>query len=67
MAIVFPFILLVTVAVVQGSMWVYARNIALTAARVGVAAARGYPAPEGAGVGRATATVGGVAGDSRSG
>ncbi|MFF5808752.1 TadE family protein [Streptomyces sp. NBC_01565] len=66
MAIVFPFILLVTVAVVQASMWVYARNIALTAAREGVAAARTYQAPEGAGAARATETLGRIAGDSLS-
>ncbi|MFI9187636.1 TadE family protein [Streptomyces goshikiensis] len=63
MAIVFPFILLVTVAVVQASMWVYARNIALTAAREGVAAVRTYQAPEGAGVARATEALGRIAGD----
>ncbi|MFD3556889.1 TadE family protein [Streptomyces goshikiensis] len=67
MAIVFPFILLVTVAVVQASMWVYARNIALTAAREGVAAARVYQAPEGAGAARATETLGRIAGDSLAG
>ncbi|EDX21199.1 conserved hypothetical protein [Streptomyces sp. Mg1] len=67
MAIVFPLILLVTVAVVQASMWVYARNIALTAAREGVAAARTYQAPEGAGVARATETLGRIAGDSLAG
>ncbi|GHD79804.1 TadE family protein [Streptomyces goshikiensis] len=67
MAIVFPFILLVTVAVVQASMWVYARNIALTAAREGVAAARVYQAPEGAGAAQATETLGRIAGDSLAG
>ncbi|WP_405681211.1 MULTISPECIES: TadE/TadG family type IV pilus assembly protein [unclassified Streptomyces] len=64
MAIVFPFVILVTVAVVQASMWVYARNIALTAAREGVAAARTYQAPEGAGAARAQETLGRIAGDS---
>ncbi|WP_283844536.1 TadE family protein [Streptomyces sp. RerS4] len=64
MAIVFPFVILVTVAVVQASMWYFARNIALTAAREGVAAARVYQAPEGAGAARARETLGRIAGDS---
>ncbi|MFE6848795.1 TadE/TadG family type IV pilus assembly protein [Streptomyces sp. NPDC057686] len=64
MAIVFPFVILVTVAVVQAAMWVHARNIALTAAREGVAAARTYQAPEGAGAARASETLGRIAGDS---
>ncbi|MFF3214154.1 TadE/TadG family type IV pilus assembly protein [Streptomyces sp. NPDC002886] len=63
-AIVFPFVVLVTVAVVQASMWIYARNIALTAAREGVAAARTYQAPEGAGAARARETLGRIAGSS---
>ncbi|MFI5641985.1 TadE family protein [Streptomyces goshikiensis] len=67
MAIVFPFILMVTVAVVQASMWVYARNIALTAAREGVTAARTYQAPESAGAARASETLGRIAGDSLAG
>ncbi|WP_331726203.1 TadE family protein [Streptomyces sp. NBC_01276] len=64
MAIVFPFVILITVAVVQASMWVFARNIALTAAREGVAAARTYQAPEGAGAARARETLDRIAGDS---
>lgn len=64
MAIVFPFVILVTVAVVQAAMWFYARNIALTAAREGVAAARVYQAPEDAGAARARETLGRIAGDS---
>ncbi|MFF1560969.1 TadE/TadG family type IV pilus assembly protein [Streptomyces sp. NPDC058279] len=67
MAIVFPFVILVTVAVVQASMWFFARNIALTAAREGVAAARTYQAPEGAGAARARETLGQIAGDSLAG
>ncbi|MFF7995115.1 TadE family protein [Kitasatospora xanthocidica] len=42
MAVIFPLVILVTVMVVQASMWYYARNIALAAARSGVAAGRGY-------------------------
>ncbi|WP_276615665.1 TadE/TadG family type IV pilus assembly protein [Streptomyces sp. A1136] len=64
MAIVFPFVILVTVAVVQASMWFFARNIALTAAREGVAAARVYQAPEDAGAARAHETLSRIAGDS---
>lgn len=64
MAIVFPFVILVTVAVVQASMWVHARNIALTAAREGVAAARTYQSPDDAGAARARETLGRIAGDS---
>ncbi|MFF4371484.1 TadE family protein [Streptomyces sp. NPDC001594] len=64
MAIVFPFVILVTVAVVQAAMWFYARNIALTAAREGVAAARVYQAPEESGAARARETLGRIAGDS---
>ncbi|MFE2167816.1 TadE family protein [Streptomyces sp. NPDC059447] len=64
MAIVFPFVILVTIAVVQASMWVHARNIALTAAREGVAAARTYQSPDSAGAARARETLGRIAGDS---
>lgn len=64
MAIVFPFVILVTVAVVQAAMWIHARNIALTAAREGVAAARTYQSPDGAGAARARETLGRIAGDS---
>ncbi|KPH98722.1 TadE family protein [Actinobacteria bacterium OV450] len=64
MAIIFPFVILVTVAVVQAAMWVHARSIALTAAREGVAAARVYQAPEGAGAARAQEALGRIAGDS---
>lgn len=64
MAIVFPFVILVTVAVVQAAMWFHARSIALTAAREGVAAARVYQAPDGAGAARARETLGRIAGDS---
>ncbi|MFF0386837.1 TadE family protein [Streptomyces sp. NPDC004286] len=64
MAIVFPFVLLVTVAVVQASMWYYARQIALTAAREGVTAARAYQAGPGEGAARAQNVLARTAGDS---
>ncbi|MGW0969864.1 TadE family protein [Streptomyces sp. NPDC002516] len=67
MAIVFPLVLLATVAVVQASMWYYARQIAVAAAREGASAARAYQAGPGDGVARARDVLGRTAGDSLSG
>ncbi|MEJ8655001.1 TadE family protein [Streptomyces halotolerans] len=67
MAIVFPFVLLATIAVVQASMWFYARQIALTAAREGLSAARTYQAGPGDGAARAREVLGRTAGDSLQG
>ncbi|WP_210581980.1 TadE family protein [Streptomyces sp. GESEQ-4] len=64
MAIVFPFVLLATMAVIQASMWYYARQIALTAAREGATAARSYQATPADGAARARDVLGRVAGDS---
>lgn len=64
MAIVFPFIILLTIAVVQAGMWYHARNIALTAAREGVTAGRAYQATPGDGAARARETLNRIAGDS---
>lgn len=64
MAIVFPFVLLATVAVVQASMWYFARQIALTAAREGASAARAYQAGPGDGAARARDVLERTAGDS---
>lgn len=64
MAIVFPFVLLATVAVVQASMWYYARQIALTAAREGVSAARAYKSSPAEGTAQARNVLGRTAGDS---
>lgn len=64
MAIIFPFILLATVAVIQASMWYYARQIALTAACEGATAARAYQSSPGDGAARARAVLGRTAGDS---
>lgn len=64
MAIVFPVIILLTIAVVQASMWYHARNIALTAAREGVNAGRGYQASPNDGASRARSTLERIAGDS---
>jgi hypothetical protein len=64
MAIVFPFVLLATVAVVQASMWYYARQIALTAAREGVSAARAYESNPAEGTAQARDVLDRTAGDS---
>ncbi|MFI9040903.1 TadE family protein [Streptomyces sp. NPDC053726] len=64
MAVIFPFVLLATIAVLQGSMWYYARQIALTAAREGVSAARSYEATPADGAARARDVLGRTAGDS---
>ncbi|MBY8345814.1 pilus assembly protein [Streptomyces spinosirectus] len=63
-AIVFPFVLLATLAVIQASMWYYARQIALTAAREGATAARAYQASPADGAARARNVLGRTAGDS---
>ncbi|MFH8698853.1 TadE/TadG family type IV pilus assembly protein [Streptomyces chartreusis] len=67
MAIVYPFVLLATVAVVQACLWFYARQIALTAAREGVTAARAYQAGPADGAARARTVLGRTAGDSLTG
>ncbi|WJV51672.1 TadE family protein [Streptomyces flavofungini] len=64
MAIIYPFVLLVAVAVIQASMWYYAREIALTAAREGLGAARSYKAGPGDGAQRAREVLDRTAGDS---
>jgi Flp pilus assembly protein TadG len=66
-AIVFPLVLLATIAVIQASLWYYARQIAVTAAREGAAAARAYQADPGDGVARARDVLERTAGDSLSG
>ena len=67
MAIIFPFVLLATVAVIQASMWYYARQIALTAAREGLTAARAYQSSPADGAAQARNVLGRTAGDSLSG
>ncbi|PWI05144.1 hypothetical protein DIZ27_41185 [Streptomyces sp. NWU339] len=64
MAIVFPFVLLATVAVIQASMWYYARQIALTAAREGATAARSYQSSPAEGAAQAQSVLERTAGDS---
>ncbi|CAL9671335.1 hypothetical protein SUDANB15_07418 (plasmid) [Streptomyces sp. enrichment culture] len=64
MAIVYPVVLLAAIAVIQASMWYYARQIALTAAREGVTAARAYQASPADGAARARQVLGRTAKDS---
>ncbi|GGJ60723.1 TadE/TadG family type IV pilus assembly protein [Streptomyces brasiliensis] len=64
MAIIFPFMLLATVAVIQASMWYYARQIALTAAREGATTARAYQSSPAAGAAQARNVLERTAGDS---
>ncbi|MFI1508205.1 TadE/TadG family type IV pilus assembly protein [Streptomyces sp. NPDC020597] len=64
MAIIFPFVLLATVAVIQACMWYYARQIALTAAREGLAAARSYHSSPADGAARTREVLARTAGDS---
>ncbi|MGW3134982.1 TadE/TadG family type IV pilus assembly protein [Streptomyces sp. NPDC001139] len=66
MAIVYPFVLLATLAVIQASMWYYARQIALTAAREGATAARAYQSSPADGAAQARDVLGRTAGDSLS-
>lgn len=66
MAIVFPFIIVLTIAAVQVGMQYYARSVALTAAREGVSAGRVYQASVGEGAARARETLDRIAGDSLS-
>jgi hypothetical protein len=64
MAIVFSVILLTTIAVIQASLWYYAREIALTATREGLTAARAYQASPADGTARAQEVLARSAGDS---
>ncbi|MER6386167.1 TadE/TadG family type IV pilus assembly protein [Streptomyces sp. NPDC001250] len=64
MAIVFPFVLLATVAVIQASLWYYARQIAVTAAREGATAARAYQSSPAQRAERARSVLARTAGDS---
>ena len=66
MAIIFPFVLLATIAVIQASLWYYARQIALTAAREGATTARAYQSSPADGAAQARNVLGRTAGDSLS-
>ncbi|MER5951220.1 TadE family protein [Streptomyces sp. NPDC001904] len=63
MAIVFPVVLLVTIAAVQGFLYAYARNVAYTAAREGVSGGRMYQATPGQGAATARAALSELSGD----
>ena len=63
-AILGPALLLLVFTVVQVALWFYARSLALAAAQEGVAAARGFAAPNAAGVTRAQEFLDRSAGDS---
>ncbi|MYT68331.1 MULTISPECIES: TadE family protein [unclassified Streptomyces] len=52
-AIAFPVVLVITFILIQGVLWAYARNLAYTAARSGVAAGRLYEASPADGSARA--------------
>ncbi|MDA8440177.1 MAG: pilus assembly protein [Propionibacterium sp.] len=52
-AILFPVLLALIVAIVQYGLWFHARSLALTAAQEGVSAARAYSANPGSGPARA--------------
>lgn len=62
--IVFPFIILLTIAVVQACMWYHARNIAMTAAREGATAGSRYEQTPADGAARSWSTLHRIAGDS---
>lgn len=63
MAIIFPFVILLTITLIQGIMWAYARNIAYTAARAGVSAGRMYEASPQAGATKANRALDELAGN----
>ncbi|MFI1169169.1 TadE family protein [Streptomyces sp. NPDC020801] len=62
-AIIFPFVILLMLAAVQGFLWAYARNVALTAAREGVSAGRMYEAGPSDGATKAQAAVDALGGN----
>ncbi|MFC7308956.1 TadE family protein [Streptomyces monticola] len=57
MAIIFPIVLLLFVAIVQSILWAYSRNVAYTAAREGLAAGRAYQASPADGADRTSETL----------
>lgn len=63
-AIVGPVLLLLIFTIVQGSLWFYARNLALAAAQEGVSAGRGYGASASIGVTKARSFLDRAAQDS---
>lgn len=67
MAILFPFLIVLTIGTVQYAMLSHARNIALTAAREGVTAGRAYQSSPGEGAARSREVLGRIAGSSLNG
>ncbi|WP_227425645.1 TadE family protein [Pengzhenrongella sicca] len=61
--IIFPLLLLVITALIQGALWFHARSLALAAAEEGVVAARAYQARPDAGPTRAREFLNAHAGD----
>ncbi|MFI7008851.1 TadE family protein [Streptomyces sp. NPDC050145] len=62
-AVLFPVVIIITFILIQGVMWAYARNIAYTAARSGVAAGRLYEATPAKGSARARQALDDLAGN----
>ncbi|OKJ48140.1 hypothetical protein AMK27_39140 [Streptomyces sp. CB02009] len=62
MAILFPVVILLILAIVQGFLAAYARNVAATAAREGVSAGRMYEAGAGEGAAKARSAVNALGG-----
>ncbi|MGP3777059.1 TadE family protein (plasmid) [Streptomyces sp. SDT5-1] len=62
-AVLFPVVILITFVLIQGVLWAYARNIAYTAARSGVAAGRIYEASPADGAARARTALKDLAGN----
>ncbi|GAA2349527.1 pilus assembly protein [Streptomyces kunmingensis] len=62
-ALLFPVVLLITFVLIQGVLWAYARNLAYTAARSGVAAGRLYEASPADGATRARRALEDLAGN----
>lgn len=63
LAILFPVVILITFTLIQGVLWAYARNVAYTAARAGVAAGRIYEATPADGSKRAQQALDDLAGN----
>ncbi|MFJ2060336.1 TadE/TadG family type IV pilus assembly protein [Streptomyces sp. NPDC087908] len=61
-AILFPVVILLILAIVQGFLAAYARNVAATAAREGVSAGRMYEAGAGEGAAKARSAVSALGG-----
>lgn len=63
MAILFPFVITLTLIGIQSYTWAHAREIARVAAREGVQVGRGYQSSPGEGAGQARSVLTRLAGD----